>query len=561
MNENIKAIYVSGHRNPDIDSISAAIALAELRRRQGLPNVQALCPGGLSQRAAFLLNRFHLPAPVCRNDVYVRVADLMDSHPVTIPAGVTLWEGFEILRKSGLPRLPVVDAQGCYHGMLSPMGVLNQLLGLGDQEGSRKLASREVTASVGLIARALDAKTVVAACDPKESASFQVYVAAMQMETFDKHLPWQDREHLAVIVGDRPDIQYHVITRQIRLLIVTGSHPVSPELTELARQKQVTILESPGDSAQVIRRLAFAPAVENSGLRGQSLILSPEDRLKDIAQKVGSHFEDVIPVLNSDKTLAGILLKKDIAQEPPFRMILVDHNEVEQSLPGVESLPVIEIVDHHRLKTMPTDQPIRFTADVVGSTCTLISKMYRDAGESLSPGLAGMLLAGIVTDTLNLKSPTTTDRDVKAVAWLEKLAGCTATQLMEELSSIASPLASQSASDVLDGDRKSYTEGPFSFALAQVEESNLMLLNQRQAELEQTMQDTMAKERLDFVGLLVTDPVRETSHLLLLGPDALAQALPYDCIGNHLYDLPGVLSRKKQLLPQILAAVRTLQKQ
>ncbi|MGN0867339.1 MAG: putative manganese-dependent inorganic diphosphatase [Oligosphaeraceae bacterium] len=558
MSSSLKAVFVSGHRNPDIDSLAAAIALAELRRRQGTPLAQAVCPGVLSERARFLLQRFRVPEPLCRNDVYVRVADVMEPNPPVVPAGKTLWEGFRILRESGMSRLPVVDARGVYQGMLSPMGVLNQLLGLGEEEGSQRLASREVHASVNLIASALDGTTVTAEA-PDEMVRFQVYVAAMQVQSFDAHLPWEMRRRLAVIVGDRPDIQEHVIERRVRLLIVTGGHPVEPRLAEKAKELGVTVLESPGDSAQVIRRLAFAPPVENSGLRGHTLVLSPEDRLRDVAARVSAHFEDVIPVLHpSGGTLAGIILKKDVTQPPPFQMILVDHNEIEQSLPGVESLPVVEVVDHHRLKTMPTDQPIRFTADVVGSTCTLISRMYKDAGESLSPSLAGMLLAGIVTDTLNLKSPTTTERDVKAVAWLEKLAGCTAAGLMEELSTIASPLAVQDALAVLNGDRKSYTEGEWSFALAQVEESNLLLLNQRQEELEAAMGEVMRQEKLDFLGLLVTDAVRENSRMLLLGPDALGQALPYACPSPRLYDLPGVLSRKKQLLPQVLAALRTL---
>lgn len=127
-----KKIFVSGHRNPDIDSIAAAIALAELRRRQGLGNVVPLCPGVISERTRFLLDRFHLPTPQTRSDVYVRVSDIMESNPAVIPSGDTLWEGFEVLRETGFPRLPVVDSAGIYLGMLSPMGVLDRLLGLGD---------------------------------------------------------------------------------------------------------------------------------------------------------------------------------------------------------------------------------------------------------------------------------------------------------------------------------------------------------------------------------------------------------------------------------------------
>ena len=177
--------------------------------------------------------------------------------------------------------------------------------------------------------------------------------------------------------------------------------------------------------------------------------------------------------------------------------------------------------------------------------------MYRSSGESLGADMAGLLLGGIVSDTLLLKSPTTADLDRRMCEWLEKVSGVTGAELMEELMRIDSPLASKSASEVIGQDRKDYTEGRFHFALAQVEESNLELLHQRKEELRTEMNRVMEREKLDFFGLLVTDAVRESSELLMTGSPELLRNLPYARLGDGLWSLPGVLSRKKQLLPQV----------
>jgi len=234
-------------------------------------------------------------------------------------------------------------------------------------------------------------------------------------------------------------------------------------------------------------------------------------------------------------------------------MILVDHNELDQSLPGVEELPIIEVVDHHRIGMMPTAAPIKFTGDIVGSTCTLVAAMFKAAGESLTPELAGILLGGIITDTLMLRSPTTAALDRRMAEWLEKISGVSGADLMNELLRIDSPLAAKDAAGVINADRKNYTDGPFHFSVSQIEETNLELLHQRSEELTQELLRIIEQDHLSFAALLVTDAVRENSELLICGSRQIIRSLPYAKIGNGLFSLPGVLSRKKQLLPQLLA--------
>jgi manganese-dependent inorganic pyrophosphatase len=197
-------------------------------------------------------------------------------------------------------------------------------------------------------------------------------------------------------------------------MIITGDCPVKPWVLRQAQENKVSIILTKLDSAASIRRLKFSVPVRAAIQKeDDELILSVADRLRDVRKRIVESHEDVIPVLENDGTLAGVILKQRLHETPPYRMILVDHNEIEQSPPGAEEIPVIEVVDHHRIGMMPTAVPIRFTGDVVGSTCTLVAQMYRSAGERLTPEMAGLLLGGVVSDTLALKSPTTSDMDLR----------------------------------------------------------------------------------------------------------------------------------------------------
>ncbi|MDR0932804.1 MAG: putative manganese-dependent inorganic diphosphatase [Victivallales bacterium] len=556
-NEEPKLIFVSGHRNADIDSIAGAYALAELRRRQTKVPVAALCPGILPDRAKYLFERFGQTPPECRNDIYLRIRDILEPCKF-IQAGSTLFEAVNLLRESGMPRLPVIKGDGKFLGMLSSLSLLSQLLNIGSSDGS-DLAGRRIHSSIDLIVNVLEAE-ILTGIDTAVEQDFDVYVAAMGVDSFEEHIPSDNRD-LALIVGDRPEIHLRALHRDLRLLIITGRRPIDPLILKEAAAHRVSILRTELDSATVIRRLKFSTPVEFMHFPGDELILSPDDRLRDLRNRIFASNSDVLPVIDQDNHLLGIVLKKRLSEAPPYRMILVDHNEPEQSLPGVEELPIIEIVDHHRIGMMPTAAPIRFTADIVGSSCTLIAMMYRSSGESLSSELAGLLLGGIVSDTLLLKSPTTAPLDRRMCEWLEKLSVITGEELMNELMQIDSPLAVKPAVEVIGGDCKIYTDGDFRFALSQVEETNLELLHRRSEELAEEIHRRMETDGLAFFGLLVTDAVRENSELLAFGDENVIRDLPYAPIGKNLFALPGVLSRKKQLLPQILAITATLRRE
>ena len=423
--------YVCGHRNPDTDSVMSAYALAELRRRTGTDDVEAICAGRVPEKAKWVFSRFGLKPIRARRDVYVRVRDLIDPAVPMIDAATPLADALRTLEASGESSLPVRDAAGRFLGMLSPAKLLSLFIAKAD---------------------------------------------------------------LSIPVGEAP----------------------------LHRCAQ-TLVET--------------------------------DRVHDVRKAAIRNAHNHFPVVDDDGRLLGTVLKRAFAEEPPYRMILVDHNETEQGIPGLEELPVVEVVDHHRIAFAATKDPIKYTADVVGSTCTLVAKMYRAAGERPTKEVAGALIAGIVSDTLLFQSPTTTETDRTMCAWLEKLCGETAEAVMEGLMSVASPLASMTADQAIASDAKTYSEGGRKFVLAQIEEAQLAVFHQHAKELSAAMERAVKAQGLDFMALMVTDPVRGNSELLFCGEEAVRRALPYRRTDSGCLLMPGVLSRKKQLLPEIIAAL------
>ena len=423
--------YVCGHRNPDVDSIMSAYALADLRRRTGKDGVEAICAGRVPARAQWVFDHFKLKPIRTMRDVYVRVRDLVDPSVPSIPSEIPLVEALKALEASGESSLPVKDAAGKFIGMLSPAKLLSLFIAKAD---------------------------------------------------------------LSIPVGKAP-------------------------------------------------------------LHACSQVLAENDRVHDIKSAAVRNAHNHFPVVDEGGQLVGTVLKRAFAEEPPMRMILVDHNETDQGIPGLEEIPVVEVVDHHRIAFAATKDPIKYTADVVGSTCTLVARMYRAAGERPTKEIAGVLIAGIVSDTLFFQSPTTTDTDRQMSAWLEKLCGESAESIMEGLMSVASPLASMTAEQALASDAKTYSEGGRKFVLAQIEEAQLEIFHQHMKELAEAMDRAVKAQGLDFMALMVTDPVSGNSELLFRGLELVRRALPYRKAASGVLLMPGVLSRKKQLLPEILAAL------
>lgn len=543
---------IIGHKNPDTDSIAAAYAYAELKKMLGMENVFPACPGLPTEKTRFLFKKFSVSMPPVLEDVYPKVKDIVTSSFVSASSESTLMDALELLQSSKQLRLPVIEnSSGRFLGMISLFDLAGKFLQKTESRHGN-LISREVTTSVKLAARSLSAKTI---CSKNVDIldSYDVYVGAMSEKRLRSIIKKKRRNMLALVVGDRNDIQSLAVETGVPLMIVTGSSEIRSEIAAKAEEKGLSILLTPFDSASSIRRLKFSLPVRLM-VQENTQAFSQDERLSDIFDKLISGHEDVFPVLGKDSKLEGVFTKFDLEKSSPMQLILVDHNELDQAVSGAFEVPVIEIIDHHKLGMPQTNVPVTVYNDVVGSTCTLVSELYRKFGKRPRRQTAGILMGGIVTDTLCLRSPTATERDASALRWLSKIADCVPQELSDEIMRAGSVIAGLPPLEVLLSDRKDYKVGDLIVAVSQVEESGFESFSSKKDVLYKELRGVMERENLDFFGLLVTNVIRETSVLLAAGEEKLLDKVPWPRLEKNLFELEGVLSRKKQLLPKILSA-------
>lgn len=545
--------YIIGHKNPDADSICAAIGYAAYKQARGLSGfIPARC-GNSNARIDAILERFQQPLPLLLTDVTPRVRDVMVTNVVNINEDATCAEALELIDQHDVRILPVVAEDKRVVGTVS----IFQLGGFFVPKVSALREMRKVHTSLNHIARALRARTVNLPDAEREQELF-VRVGAMDLKSFGKAaqsdgiLPGQS----IIIVGDRRDIQLRSIEMSVRLLVITGNLPVEDDVVECAKTAGVALIVSPYDtatSAWVIRSATKLGRL----IDRQFASLSPDQRLIDLRKKLATSNVAAFMVLCDAGRLQGILTKTDMLKPARTRLILVDHNEMTQAVTGAEEVTITEIIDHHRIGALATSQPILFINDPVGSTCTIIADLFRRDGLSPSPSIAGILMGGIISDTLHLQSPTTTEKDGEILAWLARLAGVDSRTLATLIFSSGSVILAHPPEKVIRNDFKIYSEEGVRFAVSQVEELGFGNFWQNSKLLLRSLDDLCTTEGLCFACLLVTDINTQNSLLLFKGDPELTRRITYPGVEDgEIFDLQGIVSRKKQLIPYLTTLLR-----
>lgn len=538
--------YIIGHRNPDTDSICSALAYASLLRRQGREGVLAARAGNLNQQTEFVLETLKVETPKRLSDVYPRVGDVIGDQLVMLAPDEPVAVALELYNRHKIRTLPVVDADRVPLGLLLLKELTEHFL-LPTRPGEM----RRVHASVDSIVRCLHAQAVNLH-EPKGVEALDLFVGARDNASFSTWIKGVDPRGTILITGQRPAIMRAAIEAGIRILILSGGGSFTPDLIELAQKHQVSLLSSHLDTANCcwLTRLA-TPVAEM--VRADFLKVNRQELLSDLRIKLLHQDAVAAAVVDDDGTLAGIATKSHLLKSAPVRLILVDHNELGQAVPGADQVEILEVIDHHRLGNFHTDRPIRFLNQPVGSTCTLVAHQYRSAGFEPDKIIAGLLLAGLLSDTVILKSPTATDMDREICCWLSELSELDPESFGSQLFSAGSPMATAiSAHKLITADFKEYEVGGKVLGLGQVEVVSFHTFYQRKEELSAELDKMRSDKSYHLVALLVTDIVEGTSLLLASGPEELPYLIGYPPQDKHLYLANGVLSRKKQLVPHLL---------
>lgn len=549
-------LYVFGHRNPDTDAICAALAYADLLQRTTRPNAIAACCGTLNPRTEYALGKANLPPPRIVMDVRPEVGDICRRQSVVAYDDEVFSEVYERMQSNNLSAMPVLARDGKFLGLLSLLDLMKVIF----EGDSDPLKARLVLSSIAKINSVLNGK-VLHAVSPESIDEMLVVVGAMSAEGFTERLHQYTSTQILVVSGNRPTIQLPALEHGVRLLVITGGYELSTGLMQLAKLNNVTVISSPYDTATTTMRIKSARRIA-SAIDSECMTLSAKLPIAEARAIIARSNQKLFPVLDDHGKLFGVLSKSDLINPPKPQLILVDHNELTQAVQGADEAEIVEVLDHHRLGgSLKSEQPIRFINEPVGSTCTLVARQFRAAGIDPTPGIALCMVSGIISDTLNLRSPTTTDVDRDILKWLSGFCKIDMAQFIREFFAVGSSLRTHSAKKVVREDCKEFEDHGQRFSISQIEETGFDLFWDRRDDLHTALKELTNERGLDFSALLVTDINTNGSLLLLSTEQEYWEEINYPRLDRGLYQLDGVVSRKKQLLPLISNLLGVVQRQ
>ena len=545
-------VYVFGHRNPDTDAICSAIAYADYLRQTTMPDAIAACCGPANLRTEFALKRAGITPPRIIMDVRPELEDVCKHTVVTARESDVFYEVYQLMNKHSLRSIPVMDDNNQLVGLVS----LLDLLELVFQGGVDPIRSRQISSTLTKIVSVLEGEFDFV-IDPNRDDDLVVTVGAMSAEGFTKRMQKFPAEQLLVVSGDRPTIQLPAIEMGVRAIVVTGGYRLSSGLMQLAQARGVSVIISPFDTATTTMRIKAARSIK-SVIQRDFMALPARTPVAQARQKILRSVQTAFPILDGDK-LIGILTKTDLVNPPQPKIVLVDHNELAQAVQGADEAEILEVLDHHRLGgSLQTNHPIRFVNEPVGSTCTLVAGKFRAAGIQPSPGIALCMASGMISDTLLLRSPTTTEVDRLTLEWLKQFCNVDLEEYAAEFFQVGSALRTRTPEEVVREDCKKFEDSGITFSISQIEDIGFDLFWQRKNELHRALEQMAEKEKLSFSALLVTDIASNGSLLLMSSEPEGWEEINYPELEDNLYQLDDVVSRKKQLLPLILNLLESL---
>ena len=540
-----RPLYVIGHRNPDTDSICSAIGYAHLKQALGEAAVPARA-GKINSETRFVLEKFGVEIPLLIADLYPRAKDIMSPVAITLLPDETLQELGQRMKESEAKSAAVVDEKGLLLGMVSLGDLARRYF---EELEMPDLASAGV--SLRAILKVLNGKIEVAG-EIDKIVRGKIWIAAAKAETFKRLIKAGD----IALVGDREEEQLTLIECGIDLLVITGNANASNSVRAAAAERGALIFRTRFDTYTAARLVNQSIPVR-SIMQQNVVAFKPADLVSDIRDiTVRTRFRNY-PVAENGKIIGMINRDRLIVPERE-RVVLVDHNEKTQAVEGIEEAHIVEIIDHHRLGGLETGEPIFIRHDPVGSTSTIVAFMHWHRNVEIPPQIAGLLLAGVISDTLFFRSPTATAQDRNAAERLAGIAGVELQSFGMEVLRAGSRFTDMQPEEIIRYDLKEFQIGEYRVSISQVSVMGAAeLLVERVESLQAALAVIRQKDGYDLALLMLTDVLNETTHLLYAGkPVGLLRSAFGEEDAASVFVLPGTLSRKKQVVPPLVEAAR-----
>lgn len=540
-------VFVSGHKNPDSDSICSAIAYADFLFKIGRYNAVPVRLGEINKETEYILKRFHLEIPVLLKTVKQKVEDLDYDKVTVFSKELTLKTAWSLMKQQNLKSAPVSDDHNQLLGLLSTSNIIE---GYMDEWDSQIL--KAANTPIENVIDTLDA-SILYLDKQLKTIKGEVHIAAMTGEEAMKRVNEND---VVIVGGDCDEAVEHLIKAKVSLIILTGSLAISKKLLDKCEAEHISVISTPFNTFMASQQIIQAIPVEYVMQKGGLMTFSTDDTVDYVKEVMSETRFRSYPVLDFMGRVVGSISRFQVLNGMKKKVVQVDHNERSQAIDGIEEAEILEIVDHHRVADIQTIGPVLFRSEPVGCTATIVAKCYKEHGLEIPSDMAGIMLGAIISDTLLFKSPTCTPTDTKIARELAQIAGVDIQEFGMEMFKAGTSLAGKTVEEIFNQDYKKFTFGDLSAGVAQVNTMDIEGFAPYKAEMLAYMDQVARENHMEFTMLLLTDVINATSEVFVAGPrpDYVANAFKVELVDQQA-SLPGVISRKKQVVPVITEAL------
>ena len=538
----MKYNLIFGHKTPDTDSVCSAIALSHLKNKLNEPS-KAYILGDINKETAFVLKYFNVSVPEILDNVKIQIKDLDFERVKPFTKNKSVHFAYFHMNENKLRTLPIVDEENNLCGLITMKDIAMSLINT-DQH--------YLCTSYDNIIETLLGKSILKF---DEIIKGYVIVAAFEEKTLRK----SDivNENSIVITGDRYDVIKYAIESKVRLIIVTGDLKVTDELIEMAIKNKVNIIGTAYHTYYTAKNISLAKYVDDIMKKSDIMMFSEEDYLNDCKEDIEQSKHSKFPIISKDKKYLGLLSRSHLINPKKKKVILVDHNEMNQSADGIEEAEILEVIDHHKIGDIKTSIPISFRNTPVGSTSTIIFQMYRENNVEISKDIAGLILSGIISDTLLFKSPTTTGRDKYAVNELLKIVDLDLHEYAMDMFRAGTSLEGKTLEEIIYQDFKKFNLVYKNVGISQVFTLDINEIMNRKEEFVKLIDD-ITSDKYYLIIMAVTDIVNEGSYIFYTSSkEKLVRMIFEEDVHQGIY-IDKCISRKKQIVPKVINALNQL---
>ncbi|MDO5715850.1 MAG: putative manganese-dependent inorganic diphosphatase [Tissierellia bacterium] len=535
-------IYITGHKNPDTDSICSALAYQSLKERLGY-RAEAIRLGDINQETQYVLDYFQMKAPRLKTSIKPQVRDLTMDPAYCVNSYLSLNQAMEVMEQNNIGSLPVVDKKEKLIGIVSLSNIATCYMEVWDDT----ILGRSNTPLENIV-EVLKAKVIYHPEKPRPLSGKMAIKAIQNVKLLE--------ENDIVIVGDNEQDQHAVIKEKVALMILTGSTTLSDQLLQYAKDKKVTVLTTGLSTFMAARLLPQSVPISHVMTKDHLVTFHKDDLVDEVREVMSRTRFRSYPVLDDHSKVVGIIARYHLINEKKKKVILVDHNEKNQSIDDLDAGEIVEIIDHHRVANIATSTPVYFRNEPVGSTSTIISKMFFEAGIQPSRQIAGLLCAAIISDTLLFRSPTATDTDRFILDRMSKIANIDVESFALDMFKAGTSLAGRDVKSLLSADVKDFSIEEEKIRVCQIFTMDLDSIQKIEQKLQQEMETSRQKYQKDIFLLMVTDIFHEMSQVYISGRHGESIASEFNAtLIDDKFIAKDLLSRKKQMIPAITTAL------